>query len=43
MNTKDIASITNKIEGTIVTSRSRLRKKLQLDTNVDLASYIASF
>lgn len=43
MNTKDIASITNKIERTVVISRSRLRKKLQLEKTVDLANYITSF
>ncbi|MBQ0786895.1 MAG: hypothetical protein KBT69_05310, partial [Oceanihabitans sp.] len=43
MNTKDIASVTNKIERTVITARSRLRKKMNLDKSVNLENYISSF
>lgn len=42
MNTKDIASVLFQTEGSIRVSRSRLRKKLQLDSNQNLINFLSA-
>jgi len=43
MNTKDIASVLFQTPGSVKVSRSRLRKKLQLDSSQNLISFLSAF
>ena len=43
LNTKDIATITFREEGSVKVARSRLRKKLQLDEAHNLVTYLCQF